>query len=423
MLHKYEEIAEHGSDPAIRTKARQLILKTKKEIMEERRILAPAELQYIRDIEKGWVSLVSLESHEREASRQHHASMAVQVDPTRSLSKMERLLGSDGSSLGISSFTQPPSSSLQPTLSKTSCGGVEVVSTDVNGCYPRGQLASTANPSSWPDKSYEILIPDWFPVAEAQGNIETKGDTAEIRFLSLLNYISRLEIMKRQDEDKGIYPNEEGIVEDRTWDKRWHEPNPGWRYEHHRLRGGWWKCRKGPMATAAENRCRPCEEEEKPNRNASTPPTPSKPPAIALDEVMGQIETAMAVVAAHDKENVLKRIAEEKSKTSGLEALRRQTGEKMGIWGFGQDDQIYATGPETNPSSSRQPGINYNPLRGVDDSSEVMARSRSFEQQTAPKKEEQETHHKEDGRKGKEVSKSGSADGKPLSWEVIRNSS
>lgn len=207
-LHKYQYIADQGSDPAIRTQARQRLLEINKDIAEERKILAPAELQHIRDIEKAWVSLVSIENHEREASRRRGASMAVQVDPTRSLSKVERLLGLDGSGLGISSFTQPPASTLQPTISKTSGGGAEVESTGVNSCDPKRQLVSTGNASSWPAKSYEILIPDWFPVVLAQGNIELKGHTVEQRFIALLNGISQLEYDESRKKYKEKHPDE-----------------------------------------------------------------------------------------------------------------------------------------------------------------------------------------------------------------------
>lgn len=379
VLQQYQYIADQGLDPATRTRARQHMLATRKEMAQERRRFAPAELQHIRDIEKAWVSLVSLESHEREASRQYHASTEVQVDPMRTLSRIERLLGSDGSSSGISSFTQPLCSALQPALSKTSSGGAEVESTHVNGCDPKERLASAGYVSSWPDKPYEILIPDWFFVAQAQGKLKLKGLTVEERFTNLLNSICRLQFFKGEDEYKEKHPNEEGIVQDRTWDKEWHEPSPRWRYEHHRKRGGWWKCRKGPTATAAEIECRACSDDKKPKRPPPSPDPPT-PPAEALDKTMGHIEEAMAVVAAYDKDEVLKRIAEEKSKTSSPEALRRQAGENMEIWDFPQDNRISATEPETisSASSSRQPWINYNPLRGVDDSSEAMARSRAY---------------------------------------------
>ncbi|KAI1116894.1 hypothetical protein F5Y14DRAFT_37146 [Nemania sp. NC0429] len=395
LLHKYEYIAEHAPEPPTRTTARQRLLKIKKAMAEERERLAPAELQHIRDIEKAWVSFVSLESYEREADRQRHASMIVQVDPTRPLSKIERLLGSDGSSLGTSSFIQPSSSTRQTTLSQTSGGGAMAESTDVNGYDLKGRLASAENIGSWPVRPREILIPEWFPIVDATGKIKKiKGITAEERFTSLLNYICHLSIGKSQYEYKEKHPEEEGIIENRSWDKNWHDPNPGWRYEHHRKRGGWWKCRRGPTATAAENRCRPCREDEPVS-------APRAPPAQELDDIIGQIEAAMAIVTADDKGKIAMSIVE----TFGPGVLRQPASENRETRSFREDGWVSARYHETTQSGSRQPFINYNPLRGLDDSSEAMARSRPSKQQAAPTSEKQEIIRNEDDQKDKQVSK------------------
>ncbi|KAI0543000.1 hypothetical protein GGR58DRAFT_5028 [Xylaria digitata] len=370
-LHQYQDLAEDLMPP-IRADAKLNIARIEEEMAEERKKFSAAELQHIRDIEKAWVSFVSIDNYEQAVSRQRHLSALPQVSPERSLSKVERLLGSDGSSLGTSSWTQRCHS----TLYRMSYDETGVDSMDLNG---RGLKAPPSNQPKklpapvggiipWPDKPYEILIPDWFPVAETLGNVEMSGSTVEERFNNLLNYIYQLEFAKSQHEYKEKHPDEEGIVKNYKWDKQWHEPNPGWRLAHQRKRGGWWKCHKGPTAIAAENKCRLCSDVKIPE------PTP---PAQILADIMGHIREATAVVAEDDKKKVLKLNSNKNYKLSSLEVLQPLTDESAKIWG---DSPLTTAEPETIPLGTRQPWINYNPLRGLDDSSEGAAITQTYVQ-------------------------------------------
>ncbi|TGJ81010.1 hypothetical protein E0Z10_g7763 [Xylaria hypoxylon] len=392
-LHQYQYLADYGPTPPIRTDAKMHVAEIEKEMVEERKEFSAAELQYIRDIEKAWVSFVSIDSYEQAISRQRHLSAAPQVEPERSLSRVERLLGSDGSSLGTSSWTQR----CQHTQHKMSYEEAGVEFMDLNG---RGAKVLPSNPPEnlpatvngvipWPDKPYETLIPDWFPVAEAQGNIEMNGSTVKERFNNLLNYIYQLEFAKSQHKYKEKHPDEEGILRDYKWDKQWHYPNPGWRHAHQRKRGGWWKCRKGPTASAAENKCELCLDVE------ISEPTP---PAQILADIMGYIGEAMAVVAENDKKMVAKRKSNENHEFSGLQVFQRLVNESAKIWA---DNPLTTTEPETIPLGARQPWINYNPLRGLDDSQEGVATAQAYMQQMVAKNKEQERSNGKNAGKGK----------------------
>ncbi|GAW12151.1 hypothetical protein ANO14919_015090 [Xylariales sp. No.14919] len=392
-LHRYQHLAVQGQTPAIRAGAKMDIERIEKEMAEERKHFSAAELQHIKDIETGWVSFVSIDNYQQAVSRQRHLPAAPQVAPERSLSKVERLLGSDGSSLGMSSWAQR----CQPTPYKMSYEEAGVEFMDLNGhgskVLPPRLSEKLPAPAEgvipWPDKPYEILIPDWFPVAEAQGNIEMYGSTVEEKFNYLLNYIYQLEFAKSQHEYKNKNPNEDGILRDYEWDKQWHQPNPGWPHEHQRKRGGWWKCRKGPTAVAAENKCKLCPDVKIPE------PTP---PAQILADIMKYIGEAMAIVAESDKEEVLKFSSSENCKLSNLEEFRPLVDESAKIWG---DRPLTTMEPETILLGARQPWINYNPLRGLDDSTEAVATAQIYVQSMAAKNKEQGRSGNEDAGKGK----------------------
>ncbi|KAI3337724.1 hypothetical protein F4824DRAFT_102122 [Ustulina deusta] len=380
-LHQYQYQADHGPTPADRTDAIMHLIEIKKEMTEERKKFAPAELQYIREIEKGWVAFVSIDNDEQTISRQRHLSAVSQEEPKSSLTKVERLLGSDGSCLSISSWTQR----CQSIPHKMSYEEAGAESMDLNGRVSKKLPSNQADklPAAvegvipWPDKPYEILIPDWFPVIEAQGHLEMNGCTVEERYTNLLNYISQLELAKSRGEYKEKHPDEGGvIVKDDNWDKNWHRPNPGWRHEKQRTMGGWWKCRKGPEATTAENKCELCSDAEAPK------PIPA---AQLLKDVMGYIEEAMAVIAENDKKKVLE--LNPNKKATGLEAPGPLVDESVKIWAH-QENPLATAEPDTIPLGARQPWINYNPLRGVDDSAAAVPTTQIYLQQTVAGKKE-----------------------------------
>jgi hypothetical protein len=203
QLHKFQRLADQGPTPAVRTDARQHLLRIKDEMVEERKTFSAAELQHIRHIEKAWVSFVSIDKYEQEIARHRHMSALPRPVPKRTLSKIERLLGSDGSSLGSPTFTQPSTTRTQPT-----CDAMPWEDSASQSMDLRGYDSKELNANMWPDKPYEILIPDWFPISDAQGNIECKGATLEARFKNLTNFIHDLESAKRQLEYQEKHPDE-----------------------------------------------------------------------------------------------------------------------------------------------------------------------------------------------------------------------
>ncbi|KAI0548804.1 hypothetical protein F4679DRAFT_573955 [Xylaria curta] len=386
-LHEHQYIADHGPTPAVRADARQTILGIEAAQIEERKKFSAAELQHIRDIEKAWVSFVSIDCHERAISKQSQMSTPLQVKPERSLSKVERLLGSDGSSLGTPSQNQL-------------YGGVGMDSMDLGGRNAKTTLPNyekvppPADVSTWLDKPYETLIPDWFLVAEAQGIIDMKGVTIEERFKNLLNYIFQLELEKSQQEYQKKHPNEEGIVKNHNWNKRWHQPNPGWRHEHQKKKGGWWKCRKGPAGTDAENKCKLCPDIEISN------PTP---PAQVLDRLMDDIREAMAIVGRNDKNEVLSRKSSNSRRPTDVEMFR-QLDEDVKMWALEEGCLAAVTQPGTISLGAREPWINYNPLQGLEDSPARAIRAQAYTQQAADENKEQRISCDEDAGKENRVS-------------------
>ncbi|KAM7196375.1 hypothetical protein V8F20_007034 [Naviculisporaceae sp. PSN 640] len=101
----------------------------------------------------------------------------------------------------------------------------------------------------------EIKIPPWFQVLDSSGRVELSGDSPEARYKSLLAGLRDLQVTREKGEQSGAT---------KTWEKEWHEPNPGWPHPHWREHGGWWKCRKGTDATEAERQCRECHQPRQP---------------------------------------------------------------------------------------------------------------------------------------------------------------
>ncbi|KAI1437173.1 hypothetical protein GGR50DRAFT_692471 [Xylaria sp. CBS 124048] len=348
-LRQQQYIYKEGPTPQIRAAARERVLEIEAEMTEKRKELSGAELQHIREIEKAWISLVSMDVYEQTIARQRHLSAIPKAETKKPLSKVERLLGSDGSSSEHYEWTRSSPTAPRP-LPNNEPSHAEVRLPFMDSNLKDTEQRQTNMPESslplvgthsCPDAPYEILLPDWFHVIEAQGEIELKGDTIEDRYKQLLNHIYQLEIAKSQREYKEKHPDEDVTVRDHTWYKNWHEPNPGWRYQHHREHGGWWKCRKGPTATYAENMCKVC----------STAPIPQPPsPAQQLDFLMGYINEAMAVIT-------------EKDKKDALLSRQRAGGNTVGRRPPQNDDYHGAAGRETPQFRERQPLINYNSLQ------------------------------------------------------------
>ena len=193
------------------------LIQIEKAMKKEHDKLAPAERQCISDIEKGCVALGSIGNHEQTISGQRHLSSTPPGVPKSTLSKVERLLGSDGSCPSVSSWTHR----CQSIPNKPSYEGQKFIELDGGTSKsippqlpqpverpPVAGRAITQAITAWSDKPFPVLIPEWFPVAIAQRNIEMDGNTVKECYINLLNYISRLEVAKSQEEYKKNHPNE-----------------------------------------------------------------------------------------------------------------------------------------------------------------------------------------------------------------------
>ncbi|EJT78995.1 hypothetical protein GGTG_04086 [Gaeumannomyces tritici R3-111a-1] len=132
-------------------------------------------------------------------------------------------------------------------------------------------------------------IPDWFCLLEKKGWVRLRSQGEENRFDELLNKLARLEdeVRRQQTEVQG--------ARKAPWDDHFHEPNPGWAHESQRIRGGWWTCRDGEDAPLAERLCQ---------RKSQQRHNPKVMAADYLEELMGRVRTAMAIVAEKDKKFV-----------------------------------------------------------------------------------------------------------------------
>ncbi|KAI0098202.1 hypothetical protein GGR51DRAFT_538551 [Nemania sp. FL0031] len=351
-LHKFQFLANHGRSPAARANAKHYIPEIERSMAREREKISAAELQCIRHIERGWVSFVNIEKYEEVASRQRVMSERAREGSNRPLSKVECLLGSDGSTFDTVALTQACSTMSQPTHYGA---------------------------------PYKVHVPDWFYVVDVQRSIQVFGHTIEDRFKYLLREIAELERLKEHYEYKKKHPNETVTQKDETWEKHWHDPNPGWPHAHHRRHGGWWKCRKGPRATVAENNCIFCVEPDIPE-----PPSPAR----RFDDIMRRIENAMAIVARNDENLVLKRINHENRKPIKVgDSSQWHADEYWKEWEFQRGNPGTTAVPQATPFSTLQPYINPNTLTSNRGPRGTRASSQAKTQQTAPKNEAQQTSH------------------------------
>lgn len=204
-------------------------------------------------------------------------------------------------------------------------------------------------------------------------------------------------------------------MKDPTWDKNWHQPNPGWRHEHQRIHGGLWKCRKGPNAPEMEKRCRLCSDVEIPE-----PTDPQK----LLDDVMECIEEAMAIVAENDKKEVVERMAHKAYKPKRLPIFWHEEEEPSETWNPLEEDPDTA-GPPRASFYTRRSQINYNPLRGIDDSPAATKDNALAQPMPAEDGKQKVSRDDESVREDKsagdnrQVSKSDSTAHPTSSWEIL----
>ncbi|KAL8381252.1 hypothetical protein RB595_005502 [Gaeumannomyces hyphopodioides] len=214
---------------------------------------------------------------------------------------------------------------------KDETNGVEPMTTAYPSCAPKDPDTGGAQSTS-EAQSEGKSIPDWFCLLEKKGWVTLRSQGEENRFAELLNKLGRLEDEVRRQEYTCKQEEQAGGQGTRKtpWDDHFHEPNPGWAHESQRIRGGWWTCRDGEDAPLAERLCQICRSESPESSTCGSPVaktpyrrTPKSPPparipqrkqrqrhdskvlaADYLEELMGHVRTAMAIVAEKDKKFV-----------------------------------------------------------------------------------------------------------------------
>ncbi|KAI1497686.1 hypothetical protein F5X99DRAFT_356717 [Biscogniauxia marginata] len=307
-LHAHERSAVGGITPAsLEDDSLDKLVAKLKIIVRGGESISEYESNLIREILDRYTAFVDIKSYESWHSTERYLSGFAHHRPKQALSKVERLLGSDGS------MPCKPDVLDMPTHSK-SCFLDAPTRYSVDEAAATGLGNSVVPPKKrMVDKPVEVLIPDWFPVLEAQKKIKLVGKTPAARLQDLLNYIWALEVKVKQLKYQEEHPSEEGVAKNHKWDQVWHNPNPNWRHETQRKSGGWWKCRSDPDAPKVEQKCEACRGSEKPREDFK-----QRPPQQMLDEHMNMIMEAMREVANADKAEVLARMGKRKDESDVL---------------------------------------------------------------------------------------------------------
>ncbi|ORY63098.1 uncharacterized protein BCR38DRAFT_221406 [Pseudomassariella vexata] len=154
--------------------------------------------------------------------------------------------------------------------------------------HPKQQTEKSSTP-------YQIHIPDWFRVLEAQDCIMSTLPTVEERYKELTNQIYFLEDKIRANK----YKEKAGPT------KEWHNPSPDWHFEARHQKGGWWRCRSGSDATDAERKCKVCHYSSSPRKAEKEN---KDDPEAQLKYLMDLIDQASKEVAEKDKQEVIEQM-------------------------------------------------------------------------------------------------------------------
>ncbi|KAI0840827.1 hypothetical protein F5Y06DRAFT_308559 [Hypoxylon sp. FL0890] len=293
LLRELHQISVEGSDVATRAAAQ----------------VKAREIKQLPILSKEDDAFVNFESTQNHASALHRAQQTFETyrrKASRGLSRVESLLGSDGSDpakYGLSKdvhiyYLGSPLQLYNIPFDQAVAAGLEDVGVIPNPLLqslsitpqPGSLQALLHIPGTYPPAVWSPLknsnIPDWF----ASYKLRLPGEDLETGWKNLLNSIGELETAIRQ-MDAQETPKKP------KWDKEWHEPNSKWPYPHRRKHGGWWKCRAGPDAPRAEALCTLCHEE----KSAPEDTVQTSEPRAQLKAIMDAVEEAMGEVAKRDK--------------------------------------------------------------------------------------------------------------------------
>jgi len=134
-------------------------------------------------------------------------------------------------------------------------------------------------------------IPDWFTILDAKGTVPLYGETPLARFKELTNSMAHSSWAARDEQW-----DEEARPDRNSWRKEYHEPHRSWPNAKQRSRGGWWLCRSGPDASAAERNCKLCH-----TRDATAAQRPRRTSAATHKHILDEVEKAMAEANKRDR--------------------------------------------------------------------------------------------------------------------------
>ncbi|KAI0150425.1 hypothetical protein GGR57DRAFT_195351 [Xylariaceae sp. FL1272] len=243
VQHKFEYLATESHWPENRAEAKHWLFRLDQILAKEREKFSKDELRRIKDIEKGFLAFVNVHNDEETGRDQKKQTPLVQSVPQPTLSRVEMLLGKDGS--------QPCDEWTPYWTHETLPEDGEVAPWDglETPPSPVKQMSTTKRRRG----SFNTEIPEWFLVGEEEGIIVADGRTFDDRWFNFCRQIVEMEeIMKIHEDDKkrDKVQSEPG--------PQWHKPHPGWPTPQRQVAGGLWRCRKGYMATPAENSCKLC---------------------------------------------------------------------------------------------------------------------------------------------------------------------
>ncbi|KAI1267185.1 hypothetical protein F5Y18DRAFT_425027 [Xylariaceae sp. FL1019] len=252
VRHKFEYLATESYWPETRADAKQWLWQLDQVMAKERKKFSKDELRRIKDIEKGYLAFISIQNDEETGPNQKKQTSMLKSAHRSPLSRVEMLLGKDGS--------QPCDEWTPYWTHETLSDGAEVAQWDglETPLSPLKEMSTTKCRRG----SFSTAIPEWFFVGEEEGIIVANGVTLDDRWFDFCRQIVVLEeLMKAHEDDK---------KPDKAQDKpvpQWHDPHPGWPTPQRQIAGGIWRCRKGDMATPAENTCRLCPNIPMPEPN------------------------------------------------------------------------------------------------------------------------------------------------------------
>ncbi|KAI1481440.1 hypothetical protein F4774DRAFT_32088 [Daldinia eschscholtzii] len=280
----------------------------------------------IHEIQETYAAFVDIETIGADVSVRRQASEALQRQRRLPLSETKRLLGSDGLSSCYSGLLKEkhlyltgfPPKVVRLPFEKAVDAGLEDIHAPGGYAFsslPPDTLQTQPPPprvsASEPHFLFEptvsqrrtLHIPEWFEHFE----MPLKGRNREARWNDLTNRIYTLETKIRHRNDD----EESGKA---LWDKKWHEPDKRWSFAYRRQHGGWWKCRSGPDAPAAEAKCRLCHGKTTDNLGQ----TSTRRSAVEkLAELQNAIDKAMTVVGEKDKAIALEKLRQANAFSDG----------------------------------------------------------------------------------------------------------